>query len=118
MKTLIKKHAPFAIAYIILFIIIPLYSFFLDGYSGKGFWAMMLAIVNPVITLGISMAYIRRCGWKWINFLWIFLGVGISGLYVGMGFDVTIFYTAFYWAFAALGMAIGMLLQKMDERKK
>ena len=111
------KYIPYYL--VIFFFYWPLYELLLllisDSYTLKGLYIYNILLFSPLVTFIVSLLYSYRFRFS----LWWLLGVGLLFCFTIITFgEFILLYFLAYELFALLGLAAGMGIKHVFQRKK
>ena len=111
------KYIPYCL--VIFFFYWPLYELLLllisDSYTLKGLYIYNILLFSPLVTFIVSLLYSYRFRFS----LWWLLGIGLVFCFTIITFgEFILLYFLAYELFALLGLAAGMGIKHVFQRKK
>lgn len=111
------KYIPYYL--VIFFFYWPLYELLLllisDSYTLKGLYIYNILLFSPLVTFIVSLLYSYRFRFS----LWWLLGIGLVFCFTIITFgEFILLYFLAYELFALLGLAAGMGIKHVFQRKK
>ena len=111
------KYIPYYL--VIFFFYWPLYELLLllisDSYTLKGLYIYNILLFSPLVTFIVSLLYSYRFHFS----LWWLLGIGLVFCFTIIAFgEFILLYFLAYELFALLGLAAGMGIKHVFQRKK
>ena len=111
------KYLPYYL--VIFFFYWPLYELLLllisDSYTLKGLYIYNILLFSPLVTFIVSLLYSYRFRFS----LWWLLGIGLVFCFTIITFgEFILLYFLAYELFALLGLAAGMGIKHVFQRKK
>ncbi|EUC81666.1 hypothetical protein HMPREF1516_0459 [Streptococcus sp. CM6] len=111
------KYIPYYL--VIFFFYWPLYELLLllisDSYTLKGLYIYNILLFSPLVTFIVSLLYSYRFHFS----LWWLLGIGLVFCFTIITFgEFILLYFLAYELFALLGLAAGMGIKHVFQRKK
>ncbi|EID26606.1 hypothetical protein HMPREF1047_0214 [Streptococcus oralis SK1074] len=111
------KYIPYY--FVIFFFYWPLYELLLllisDSYTLKGLYIYNILLFSPLVTFIVSLLYSYRFRFS----LWWLLGIGLVFCFTIITFgEFILLYFLAYELFALLGLAAGMGIKHVFQRKK
>lgn len=115
-----RKYLKYIPYYLVLFFFYwPLYELLLllisDSYTLKGLYIYNILLFSPLVTFIVSLLYSYRFRFS----LWWLLGIGLVFCFTIITFgEFILLYFLAYELFALLGLAAGMGIKHVFQRKK
>lgn len=115
-----RKYLKYIPYYLVLFFFYwPLYELLLllisDSYTLKGLYIYNILLFSPLVTFIVSLLYSYRFRFS----LWWLLGIGLVFCFTIITFgEFILLYFLAYELFALLGLAAGMGIKRVFQRKK